>query len=103
MTKITVKTDIKASLDQVWKAWTSPEDIIRWNQASPDWHTPSASNDLKEGGRFRYRMEAKDGSMGFDFGGKYLSIKEGTYLEYKLPRSKLPGYLTLTNDSKYNT
>jgi uncharacterized protein YndB with AHSA1/START domain len=68
----------------VWKLWTTPEDIIHWNNASDDWHTPKASNDLKAGGTFLYRMEAKDGSFGFDFGGVYDKIKLKESIEYTL-------------------
>jgi uncharacterized protein YndB with AHSA1/START domain len=70
-TTITVQATIAAPLEKVWKCWTSPEDIVRWNHASDDWHTTDARNDLWPGGRFSYRMEAKDGSIGFDFWGTY--------------------------------
>lgn len=68
---ITVKTRIHAGIDKVWKTWTDPQHIMKWNNASEDWHTTRAENDLKTGGKFLSRMEAKDGSMGFDFGGVY--------------------------------
>lgn len=68
--KITIETRIKAPLAKVWAAWNNPEDIRQWNAASDDWHTTSSRVDLREGGRFSSRMEAKDGSMGFDFEGK---------------------------------
>ncbi len=68
---ITIETTINAPVEKVWKCWTTPADIMKWNNASPDWHTPSAKNDLRQGGKFTARMEAKDGSMGFDFGGTY--------------------------------
>ncbi|WP_083891395.1 SRPBCC domain-containing protein [Cyanobium gracile] len=67
--QITIEVNIAAPIDEVWKAWTSPADIQQWNAASEDWHCPSAEIDLRAGGKFSYRMEAKDGSMGFDFGG----------------------------------
>ena len=70
-TKITVQTRIHAPLVKVWKCWISPEDIVKWNHASPDWHTTKAENDLSDGGKFSYRMEARDGSAGFDFWGIY--------------------------------
>jgi uncharacterized protein YndB with AHSA1/START domain len=70
-TNITVQTTIDASIEKVWRCWTSPDDIIHWNSASDDWHSPYAENDLRAGGKFNYRMEAKDGSMGFDFWGFY--------------------------------
>lgn len=71
---ITVTAVVNAPLETVWAAWTMPEHIIRWNAASPDWHTPHAENDLQVGGKFNYRMEAKDGSFGFDFWGIYHTI-----------------------------
>lgn len=72
--KITVDAYIQAPIDEVWRAWTTPEDIRQWNTASDDWHTTAASVDLREGGSFSSRMEAKDGSMGFDFAGTYTRV-----------------------------
>jgi uncharacterized protein YndB with AHSA1/START domain len=72
--KISIETTVRAPVDDVWRAWTSPEDIKQWNAASDDWHTVSSSVDLREGGAFSSRMEAKDGSMGFDFAGTYTKI-----------------------------
>ena len=72
---ITVQVDIHAPVKKVWKLWTDPKHIIHWNYASDDWHTPSAKNDLRVGGKFVSRMEAKDGSMGFDFSGKYDKVE----------------------------
>lgn len=83
-TIITVATTVNAPVQKVWEYWTNPEHITKWNSASDDWHTPSATNDLKVGGRFTARMEAKDGSMGFDFGGVYDAIRENEYIEYTL-------------------
>jgi uncharacterized protein YndB with AHSA1/START domain len=68
---ITIAATINAPLATVWKCYTTPEDIVQWNAASPDWHTTHAENDLRPGGRFLSRMEAKDGSFGFDFGSIY--------------------------------
>lgn len=82
--RITVETDVKAPLARVWDAWSNPEDIQRWNAASPDWHTPRASVDLREGGRFSARMEAKDGSEGFDFEGTYTRIVPRKLIEYRM-------------------
>src|SRR5690349_20291290 len=82
--KITVETAVKAPLERVWQAWNNPEDIKRWNAASDDWHTPSSSVDLREGGTFCARMEAKDGSMGFDFAGTYTRVVTGKLIEYRL-------------------
>lgn len=83
-TKITVQTVINAPIGKVWKAWTNPEDIRRWNNASEDWHTTRVENDLKAGGKFLSRMEAKDGSDGFDFEGVYDVIIENERIEYTL-------------------
>lgn len=83
-TKITVAATINAPIATVWAAWNEPSQIIKWNNASPDWHTPTATNDLREGGRFNYRMEARDGSMGFDFGGKYDKIEANKTIRYTL-------------------
>jgi uncharacterized protein YndB with AHSA1/START domain len=72
--QITVEATIKAPIDRIWHAYTMPDDILIWNTASPDWHTVSASADLRAGGAFSFRMEAKDGSMGFDFAGTYTEV-----------------------------
>jgi uncharacterized protein YndB with AHSA1/START domain len=72
--KITVETLVRAPIARVWQAWTTPADITQWNAASDDWHTPRASVDLREGGTFSSRMEARDGSMGFDFAGTYTRV-----------------------------
>ncbi len=82
--KITVETAVKAPLERVWQAWNNPDDIRRWNAASEDWHTPSSRVDLREGGKFSARMEAKDGSMGFDFEGTYTRIVPGRLIEYRI-------------------
>ena len=73
---ITIETTVNAPIDRVWAAWSDPRAIEQWNAASPDWHTPRASVDLREGGQFTSRMEAKDGSMGFDFAGEYTEVVE---------------------------
>ena len=83
-TNITVDTIINAPVEKVWKYWTLPEHIINWNNASPDWHTPKAENDLKPGGKFLSRMEAKDGSFGFDFGGVYDEVIIHKLISYTL-------------------
>jgi uncharacterized protein YndB with AHSA1/START domain len=80
--KITVETTVQAPIDTVWKAYTAPRDIMQWNAASADWHTTSATVDLREGGKFCSRMEAKDGSMGFDFAGTYTKIDPNKLIEY---------------------
>ena len=74
-TNLQVQTTIQASIATVWKNWTTPSAIVKWNTASDDWHTTRAENDLREGGKFLWRMEAKDGSMGFDFSGRYDEVQ----------------------------
>ncbi len=81
---ITIECAINASPESVWALWTNPDHIIRWNSASDDWHTTKASNDLRVGGKFTSRMEAKDGSMGFDFYGVYDTVVAEEKLEYTL-------------------
>jgi uncharacterized protein YndB with AHSA1/START domain len=83
-TTITVETTVKVPVEKVWKFWTSPEHIMKWNSASDDWHTPFAENDLKAGGRFKSRMEAKDGSFGFDFGGIYDQVMPHQLIAYTM-------------------
>lgn len=80
---IRVETIVKAPIERVWAAYTSPEDIVQWNAASDDWHTPRATVDLREGGIFSSRMEARDGSMGFDFEGTYTKIEPLRLIEYE--------------------
>ena len=80
--KITVSTTVHAPIEQVWHAYTTPDAIKAWNAASEDWHTTSASVDLRVGGVFSSRMEAKDGSMGFDFAGTYTRIEPQKLIEY---------------------
>ena len=79
---ITVATTIAAPIAEVWRAYTTPEDIVAWNAASADWHTTAATVDLRVGGKFSSRMEAKDGSMGFDFAGEYTAIVHERRIEY---------------------
>lgn len=80
--KITVETTVAAPAEEVWRAYTTPEDIKKWNAASDDWHTTAATVDLRVGGAFSSRMEAKDGSMGFDFAGTYTNIVPYKLIEY---------------------
>jgi uncharacterized protein YndB with AHSA1/START domain len=82
--KITVETTVAGTLEDVWRAWTTPDDIRQWNAASDDWHTTNAAVDLRVGGTFSSRMEAKDGSMGFDFAGTYTRIVPHELIEYAL-------------------
>ena len=83
-TIITVETTVNAPVEKVWKYWTEPRHIIRWNNASADWCTTKAENDLREGGSFSATMAAKDGSFSFDFGGVYDKIKKHELIEYTL-------------------
>lgn len=91
MEKIAIETTVKAPIDLIWKCWTEPEHITKWCNASDDWHAPSATNDLREGGRFKTRMEAKDGSAGFDFEGTYTAVSqngENRKISYKMDDSR---------------
>ncbi|MBB2150284.1 SRPBCC family protein [Pedobacter gandavensis] len=81
---ITVTATVNAPIETVWKAWSTPSDIIKWNSASEDWHTPTAENDLRPGGKFSSRMEARDGSFGFDFGGVYDEVVPYELISYTL-------------------
>lgn len=81
---ITVKTIVHVPIERAWKYFTEPEHVRRWNNASDDWHTPEAENDLRVGGKFRYRMEAKDGSSGFDFEGMYTTVEENKKIGYTM-------------------
>src|ERR1700741_5224128 len=83
-TKVTVEATVNAPVEKVWNLWSGAEHIKKWNTASPDWHTPTAENDLKPGGNFNIRMEAKDGSFGFDFGGTYDVVKPNERIEYTM-------------------
>lgn len=82
--KITVEATVNAPVGKVWEAWTKPEHIVKWNFATDDWHSPWAKADFREGGSFSARMEAKDGSMGFDFGGIYDVIRNNEFIEYTM-------------------
>lgn len=83
-TIITVQATVAAPLEKVWDYWTKPQHIVNWNQASEDWHTPRAENDLRPGGAFNYRMEARDGDQGFDFTGKYSQVETPQRIEYTI-------------------
>ncbi len=81
--QITVSTIVAAPIAEVWRAYTTPADIMAWNAASADWHTTAATVDLRVGGRFSSRMEAKDGSFGFDFAGEYVEVVPEARLAYQ--------------------
>jgi uncharacterized protein YndB with AHSA1/START domain len=82
--KVRVEATINARLEKVWEMWTDPKHIVGWNHASDDWHTVKAENDIREGGKFSYRMEATDGSLGFDFSGTYTDVEKPNQIKYKL-------------------
>jgi uncharacterized protein YndB with AHSA1/START domain len=82
--KITIEKFVNSDINTVWDTWNNPEDIKQWNAASDDWHTTESRVDLREGGEFSARMEAKDGSMGFDFGGTYTRVVPQELIEFKL-------------------
>jgi uncharacterized protein YndB with AHSA1/START domain len=81
---ITVETTVHAPVAKVWACWTEPQHITKWSFASDDWHAPKAENDLRVGGSFLTRMEAKDGSFGFDFSGTYDEVKQNEFISYTL-------------------
>jgi len=83
-TVLTVETIVDAPVAKVWELWNKPEHITKWAFATDDWHTPRAENDIRTGGKFSSRMEAKDGSMGFDFGGTYDEVRNNEYIAYTL-------------------
>ena len=79
---ITVEALVSAPLETVWECWVAPEHVMQWNNASDDWHTPQATNDLRVGGKFVFRMEAKDKTVGFDFGGTYTNVLDRKQIDY---------------------
>jgi uncharacterized protein YndB with AHSA1/START domain len=82
--EISIMAEVRAPIARVWECWTKPEHITRWNFAADSWHCPSAVNDLKPGGEFSWRMEARDGSMGFDYKGKYTEVIKPEHIAFKL-------------------
>ncbi len=83
-TSITVESNVNAPVEKVWEMWSEPKHIVNWNSAIDTWHTPHAENDLRVGGKFLARMEAKDGSMGFDFGGTYDEVVHHKRIAYTM-------------------
>ncbi|MBO9153985.1 SRPBCC family protein [Chitinophaga sp. GCM10012297] len=83
-TKVTIEATINAPVEKVWQYWNEPSHITQWAFASPDWHAPSAANDLRVGGTFTTRMEAKDGSFGFDFAGEYTEVEPNKVIGYTM-------------------
>ena len=98
---ITIQTTVEAPIEKVWEFWTIPDYIIHWNAASDDWHTPRAENDLRVGGLFTFRMEAKDRSMGFDFEGIYDVVENQKRIEYTLGDGRK--VVTLFNSKNHRT
>jgi uncharacterized protein YndB with AHSA1/START domain len=88
-TSITVTTSVHAPVEKVWECWTVPIHIMHWNNASDDWHTTWAENDLRAGGKFSYRMESRDGTMGFDFSGKYDKVEPYRQIEITLDDDRM--------------
>ena len=99
---ITVQAVVNAPVEQVWKLYTKPEHVMKWNNASNDWHTPRAENDLKVGGKFLYRMEAKDGSSGFDFDGTYEQVIANELIVYSISDGRKVK-VTFTKDDNERT
>lgn len=101
-TNIIVETNILAPVEVVWQYFTDPEHIVHWNNASPDWHTPKAENDLQVGGKFSYTMAAKDGSFSFDFWGIYDTIEENQLLKYALGDNRKVSveFISVEDDTK---
>ncbi len=95
--KITIETLITTPIEKVWDFWNEPKHITQWNAASEDWHTPRASNDLRAGGKLSSRMEAKDGSFGFDFEGTYTEVVPHSIISYTLEDDRT---VTITFSSK---
>lgn len=81
---ITIESIVNAPIQKVWDSWTKPEHITKWNTASDDWHSPRAENDVRTGGDFNIRMEAKDGSFGFDFAGRYDDVRDQKHIAYTM-------------------
>src|ERR671915_2564136 len=100
---ITVQAVINAHVEQVWKLYTEPKHVMKWNNASNDWHTPRAENDLKVRGKFLHRMEAKDGSSGFDFEGTYEQVKTDELIVYSISDGRKVEVIFTTKDDDART
>lgn len=100
VTRITVEATANAPVAKVWKAWNTPGDIMQWNTPDPSWHTPSSENDLRVGGKFKNRMEAKDGSFGFDFEGVYDVVEPHKEITYTMADGRKATTLFTAQDSK---
>ena len=100
--KITVEISVSDTLENTWKTWTSPEDIMIWNTASADWHTTKVENNLIVGGDFLYRMEAKDGSFGFDFTGIYDNIIHQKQINYTMGDGRTSSITFTAHENEIN-
>lgn len=98
--RITVEATVNAPIETVWKCWTEPKHITKWNNASDDWHTPHAENDLRVGGKFLSRMESRDGSMGFDFVGTYQEVIEYKMIAYSMEDGRKVEITFVSEDGK---
>lgn len=99
--QVTVQSKVNAPVEKVWDYWNAPEHIMKWNSASPDWHTPKSENDLRVGGKFTARMEAKDGSFGFDFGGVYDEVVANERIAYTMEDGRKT-QITIYQSRRYN-
>lgn len=99
--KITITAHINAPVSKVWEAWNNPADIMVWNTADPSWHCPASENDLRVGGKFKNRMEAKDGSFGFDFEGIYDKVEPHKEINYTMGDGRVAS--TLFNEENGKT
>jgi len=97
---ITIEATVNLPIETVWSKWTNPNDIVKWNTASEDWHTTKAENDLVIGGKFSSRMEAKDGSFGFDFWGIYTHIIPNELIEYTMVDDRKASVKFITNNEQ---
>lgn len=96
--RITIETTVDAPAEKIWACWTSPEHIMQWNSASEEWHTPTATVDLRVGGKFSSRMETKDGSEGFDFGGTYTKVIKNAHIDYTIDDGRSVSIVFSEND-----
>lgn len=99
-TKIKVEASVNAPVEKVWQVWNNPADIMKWNTPDPSWHTPSSENDLRTNGKFKHRMEAKDGSSGFDFEGRYDKVELYKEIAYTMSDGRTVTTLFTEKDGK---
>lgn len=98
--RITIEAVINAPVEKVWQAWNTPGDIVKWNTPDPSWHCPASKNDLRVNGTFKNRMEAKDGSFGFDFEGTYSKVDLNKEIAYTMPDGRKVDTLFAEEDGK---